>query len=284
MLNNLNEYEAYGVYGDSRNTTTYVGKLVIEDSVEYEWNGTEWANLGSGSEYSSVRLYGHDYFDTGIIATNTETYEMQFRFDDIDGGSWVAIFGSRLAGPPYSGLACFKDTDAGFEFRYNSTAQEINIPIEVGTVYNIKVTPTEYIVNGITMAHDSNIYQMNTTMYVGSVNQSVVIGSNSIIGVVDYFKVYDANDRLIQDFGFTDAGGMVVMKDKLTGAIFFNSGDDTATLVGGALPKEYEVKETPALHYSAISTIGGTNKLLQYDSEMARLQYYDKTIYGSKIN
>lgn len=45
-LNNLGEYEEYGIYGDTRNTTTYIGKLVIENGYEYEWNGSEWDNLG----------------------------------------------------------------------------------------------------------------------------------------------------------------------------------------------------------------------------------------------
>lgn len=45
-LNNLNEYEEYGIYGEGRNITYYKGKLTIDDGYEYEWNGSEWVNLG----------------------------------------------------------------------------------------------------------------------------------------------------------------------------------------------------------------------------------------------
>ena len=54
-LNNLNQYEEYGVYGSGRNITTYNGKLTVDDGYEYEWNGSSWANLGevSGSSKTS---------------------------------------------------------------------------------------------------------------------------------------------------------------------------------------------------------------------------------------
>lgn len=45
-LNNLDQYEQYGVYGDGRNITYYVGKLTIDNGYEYEWDGSEWDNLG----------------------------------------------------------------------------------------------------------------------------------------------------------------------------------------------------------------------------------------------
>lgn len=45
-LNNLNQYEEYGVYGSGRSVTTYKGKLTIDDGYEYEWNGSSWVNLG----------------------------------------------------------------------------------------------------------------------------------------------------------------------------------------------------------------------------------------------
>ena len=45
-LNNLNQYEEYGAYGSGRSVTTYKGKLTNDDGYEYEWNGSEWVNLG----------------------------------------------------------------------------------------------------------------------------------------------------------------------------------------------------------------------------------------------
>lgn len=54
-LNNLNQYEEYGIYGSGRNVTTYDGKLTVDEGYEYEWNGSSWVNLGevSGSSKTS---------------------------------------------------------------------------------------------------------------------------------------------------------------------------------------------------------------------------------------
>lgn len=45
-LNNLNQYEEYGVYGSGKDITYYNGKLTIDNGYEYEWNGSEWVNVG----------------------------------------------------------------------------------------------------------------------------------------------------------------------------------------------------------------------------------------------
>lgn len=45
-LNNLNQYEEYGAYGSGKDITYYNGKLTIDEGYEYEWNGSEWVNLG----------------------------------------------------------------------------------------------------------------------------------------------------------------------------------------------------------------------------------------------
>ncbi len=55
-LNNLSQYEEYGIYGSGRTITTYEGKLTIDNGYEYEWNGSSWANLGEVSG-SSVLEY-----------------------------------------------------------------------------------------------------------------------------------------------------------------------------------------------------------------------------------
>ena len=53
-LNNLNQYEEYGIYGEGRNITYYEGKLTVDDGYEYEWNGSSWANVGEISGSSRV--------------------------------------------------------------------------------------------------------------------------------------------------------------------------------------------------------------------------------------
>ena len=48
-LNNLNQYEEYGVYGSGRNITYYDGKLTIDDGYEYMYSGSSWINVGEVS-------------------------------------------------------------------------------------------------------------------------------------------------------------------------------------------------------------------------------------------
>lgn len=48
-LNNLDQYEEYGIYGEGRNITYYEGKLTIDNGYEYEWDGSQWGNLGEVS-------------------------------------------------------------------------------------------------------------------------------------------------------------------------------------------------------------------------------------------
>ena len=48
-LNNLNEYEEYGVYGSGRTITYYEGKLTVDNDYEYQYSGGSWVNLGEVS-------------------------------------------------------------------------------------------------------------------------------------------------------------------------------------------------------------------------------------------
>ena len=48
-LNNLNQYEQYGVYGSGRTITYYDGKLTIDGDYEYQYSGGSWVNLGEVS-------------------------------------------------------------------------------------------------------------------------------------------------------------------------------------------------------------------------------------------
>ena len=53
-LNNLDQYEEYGVYGNGRNITYYDGKLTIDDGYEYQYSGNGWVNVGATSGTSRV--------------------------------------------------------------------------------------------------------------------------------------------------------------------------------------------------------------------------------------
>ena len=58
-LNNLNQYEEYGIYGEGRNITYYEGKLTVDDDYEYEYSGGSWVNVGEVSG-TSVTINPND--------------------------------------------------------------------------------------------------------------------------------------------------------------------------------------------------------------------------------
>lgn len=53
-LNNLNQYEEYGLYGSGRDITYYEGKLTIYGGYEYQWNGSSWVNVGEITETTAT--------------------------------------------------------------------------------------------------------------------------------------------------------------------------------------------------------------------------------------
>ena len=76
-LNNLDEYEEYGVYGSGRDITHYDGKLTIDDDYEYIYSGSSWENVGevSGSsrvpqgytEVEYIQNTGASYINTNFL-------------------------------------------------------------------------------------------------------------------------------------------------------------------------------------------------------------------------
>ena len=71
MLNNLNQYEEYGVYGDSK-TTYYDGKLVVVDGYEWKYTNGAWVDLGevSGGGETTISI-GVD--SSSLIGTSFPT-------------------------------------------------------------------------------------------------------------------------------------------------------------------------------------------------------------------
>lgn len=69
-LNNLDQYEEYGVYGSGRTITYYEGKLTIDNGYEYEWDGSEWSNIGEVSGSSRVP---QGYTEAEYITSETDS-------------------------------------------------------------------------------------------------------------------------------------------------------------------------------------------------------------------
>ena len=77
-LNNLNQYEEYGVYASGRTITYYEGKLTVDDGYEYQYSGGSWVNVGEISggtatlpDVAFVLNYNAKYYDS---STNSMPY------------------------------------------------------------------------------------------------------------------------------------------------------------------------------------------------------------------
>ena len=78
-LNNLGQYEEYGVYGEGTNITTYVGKLTVANGHEWEWNGSSWVDQGEVSATTAslpnvsftINYNAKDYDETTSSLTKT---------------------------------------------------------------------------------------------------------------------------------------------------------------------------------------------------------------------
>ena len=91
-LNNLNQYEEYGVYGNGRTITYYEGKLTIDDNHEYIYSGGSWDNVGEVSgtsrlpqgytEVEYIQNTSSAYINTGFINTKNTEFELDFQITD----------------------------------------------------------------------------------------------------------------------------------------------------------------------------------------------------------
>lgn len=79
-LNNLNAYEEYGVYGKGLDITKYVGKLTVDNGIEYQWDGVKWNKVGEGimSQYElpdvpfTLNYNAKDYDENTYTIKKTE--------------------------------------------------------------------------------------------------------------------------------------------------------------------------------------------------------------------
>lgn len=74
-LNNLNQYEQYGVYGEGRNITYYKGKLTIDEGYEFEWDGSQWVNLGEVEGSAKESDFTTSDIDENVITSDLSVIE-----------------------------------------------------------------------------------------------------------------------------------------------------------------------------------------------------------------
>lgn len=165
-LNNLNQYEEYGVYDSSTATTYYEGKLTVDNGYEYQYSGSSWVNVGAVTN-KSYRYWM--WRSVGKIVGSPSNYIQFSEFDLSVNGSDVSL--SYISAAP-TGVTN-ETADKLFD---NSTSTKYcaNFSSYLTTNYVLfdsttAITPTSF---SMTTANDSR----NTGRYP---KDWVLLGSNT---------------------------------------------------------------------------------------------------------
>ena len=260
-LNNLNQYEEYGIYGEGRNITYYEGKLTIDDGYEYEWNGSSWANLGEVSG-SSQTIKSPEYIernasysgycslleyltqDTKIIIKHKQTNAGGGRvigdYNSNDSDDWRLFFyGSNLY---YDYITQRIQTNKSMPM---SAAEEW----EVGNYYIKNTANDTYYISSTTQTFSSR----PAPMYIYHSDGVGAGESGTDYGQIWYIKIYRGN-TLVRDFiPWTNMNGNYGLYDKVENELVRTVGNMTASTtindveVGGGYeyPKYYSEKSEP---------------------------------------
>lgn len=127
MLNNLDTYEEYGIYGTSLDDTKYVGKLVEVNDHEYEWDGTEWVDLGTS--ITVVTALYRDAEHNGYITfpyTTSQVSSIEATIKQGEDGSYFIATGATDRNDwrsIFSGGQFYYDCGNG---RWNTTSLSLN--------------------------------------------------------------------------------------------------------------------------------------------------------------
>ena len=257
-LNNLNQYEEYGVYGSGRTITTYEGKLTVDDGYEYIYSGGSWVNLGEVSG-STITIKSPEYIEKtssfngycSLLEYLTEDTKIivKHRQTGAGGGSFI---GDYFNNDNDDWRVFFASRTLYYDFitqrKYTSKTMPMPSPEEweIGNYY-IKNTATS--TNLITGTHQSFSSRPNEMYlyYLGN------FGNVSDYGQVYYIKIY-RGETLVRDFiPWTDMNGNYGLYDKVEGELVHTVGNMTASTVindvevggGYEYPLEYVVREDP---------------------------------------
>ena len=304
-LNNLNQFEEYGLYGEGRDITYYEGKLTIDGGYEYEYstNGG-WVNRGEVVG-TSITVKSPEYIertsaysgycslleyltqDTKIIIKHRQTNAGGGRiigdYNTNDADDWRFFF--------YYGTLYY-------DFITQRTSASKSMPMsaaeewEVGNYYIKDTASGTYLINDSTQTFSSRPDHMYL-YHSGGVGAGE---SGNDYGQIWYIKIYK-NNVLVRDFiPWTDMNGNYGLYDKVNNVTVHTTGQMTASTtvndveVGSfEYPLYYVERQDPpkelafntmeeALAYQCpyvgvLATIGGTLYVFNSGYEWERLAF-----------
>ena len=294
MLNNLNNYEEYGIYGDSFDTY-YQGKLVIVNDHEYEWNGTEWVDLGEYVErvagwtntndtrsFFSIKYNGSNYV---LKATKNDVEFTIFCLQNVPSSQDINMFDSTSRGDYdeyelfYAGSVAKMIFDLGYS---RSRRIEANYTWKANTEYVIRGTNGNYLdttsnmklfINGVLLGSKGLATYDNTSDKISLIYQSQYKYNKE-------FKIYESTGLLF-DIKCKEDNGQYVLYDALGNGVLYNYGTEDPVVVTPIMasqrPKDYDTKNAPTISTLYASTIyinsAHLTTLMRNDTEIVKMYY-----------
>lgn len=255
-LNNLGQYEEYGIMptvNDLSTVTTYNGKLVIYNQHEYEYNGTQWVDLGNAGTSRLIDSPSYIYNDSShqfsipLNYTGSTDSKWQIQFKPTRNGG-ATIMGDTSSSDNDDYRIFWTSGNAYFDVvnqRINSyNAVNVDKNFEYGNYYIKDLNSGANVVTGTPLT-----YQRTTTMRLGL--------ASAASGSGDYFQLsgltmYHGEEKTREFIPAID-NGEICLFDKVSGE-FYKSDNGAYPLSGGTIQqvevgtivpiKEYEEKET----------------------------------------
>ena len=304
-LNNLNQFEEYGVYGEGRDITYYEGKLTIDGGYEYEYstNGG-WVNRGEVVGSSTI-IKSPEYIERtsaysgycSLLEYLTEDTKIIIKHRQTNAG------GGRIIGDYNTNDAddwrfFFYFGTLYYDFITQRASASKSMPMsaaeewEVGNYYIKNTASGTYLINRSAQTFSSrpdNMYLYHS----GGVGAGE---SGNDYGQIWYIKIYK-NNVLVRDFiPWTDMNGNYGLYDKVNNVTVQSTGQMTASttvndVVVGSVeyPLHYAERQDPpkelafntmeeALAYQCpyvgvMATIGGTLYVFNSGYEWERLAF-----------
>ncbi len=276
-LNNLDQYEEYGIYGEGRNITYYEGKLTIDNGYEYEWDGSEWDNLGEVSGSSVPDSYVIPFADSTVKNICVSNWGGNVVAGEITYGeakqvtSLGSVFQRQTTITSFNELAYFHGLTSlvNGEFVGCTSLRDIVIPSNVTHIGNTN-SPTNATFSGCTSLSGLTILSGDETltMEMFSFNNSYYMNSS-----------HSGTPMCFPDRIMTFSGGTFAYCDYLTQA-YFQSATPPVGLANADINNYRKLANVycPVGSLSAYQTaLSGKGKTItEYDFETDSLGLLDK--------
>ena len=273
-LNNLNEYEEYGLYGSGRNITYYEGKLTIDGGYEYEYSNGDWVNRGELVGSSTI-IKSPEYIERtsaysgycSLLEYLTQDTKIIVKHRQTNGGGGRVI-GDYVATDADDWRFFFVSSTLYYDFLTERKSTSKSMPMsaaeewEVGNYYIKDTARGTYLINGSTQPFSSRPDHLYLYHSGGLGNAGETAND---YGQIWYIKIYK-NDVLVRDFiPWTDMNGNYGLYDKVNNVTVQTTGQMTASTtvndveVGSfEYPLQYEERQDPPteLAFNTMQEIG----------------------------